>query len=242
LTEVDGIRRALGDQQRERVVPHITLVPPVNVRADDVPEALRVLRRAAASVDGPIQLRIGPGATFHPVNPVVYLAVGGDDASALVPLRDQLLTPPLARRIDLPFVPHVTVKDDHPPERIAAALDAVAAYDVGVRLDRVHLLADGAPGPRRWNPVADVPFGPAVVVGRGGWELEVTVSELADPEVAPMLGERGEAPTGGRTVVAAARHQDVVVAATGGWVRGDEVVITASGGDPDAIALLQARL
>ena len=74
--EVDGLRRALGDPSRRRIPPHLTLVPPVNVREEDLGAALDVLRRAARAVP-PLDLRLGPAATFHPVNPVVYLAVGG---------------------------------------------------------------------------------------------------------------------------------------------------------------------
>jgi 2'-5' RNA ligase len=72
--EIDGLRRALGDGALGRIAPHLTLVPPVNVREEDVPAALAVLRSAAAEVDGPsLVVRLGPAATFSPENPVVYL-------------------------------------------------------------------------------------------------------------------------------------------------------------------------
>ena len=73
--EVDGLRRALGDGFLGRVAPHVTLIPPVNVREDDLSAALAVVRGAAAST-GPLTLELGPVETFLPVNPVVYLAVG----------------------------------------------------------------------------------------------------------------------------------------------------------------------
>jgi hypothetical protein len=34
--EVDGLRRALGDEALDRVAPHITLVPPSNVSDEDL--------------------------------------------------------------------------------------------------------------------------------------------------------------------------------------------------------------
>jgi 2'-5' RNA ligase len=55
-TEVDGLRRALGDGSLGRIPAHLTLVPPVNVRADDMPAALDLLRRAATQTR-PLDLR-----------------------------------------------------------------------------------------------------------------------------------------------------------------------------------------
>ncbi len=38
--EIDGLRRAVGDGALGRIPPHLTLVPPVNVREDRLGEAL----------------------------------------------------------------------------------------------------------------------------------------------------------------------------------------------------------
>ena len=237
-TEIDGLRRALG-APTDHVAPHITLVPPVNVRVEDVPAALAVLRDAAASITAPLALSLGPAATFHPVNPVVYLSVGGADATRLVPLRERLLVAPLARRIDLPFVAHATLADGHPPERIGAALDALSAFDAPVSIDSVQLLDDDAPGPHRWNPVAEARLGPRVVVGRGGWELEVSTTTLADPEVAPLLGELTLPPDGARPTVVVGRHDRTVVAAVAGWVRDGGVHVERQAGDLEVAAMLE---
>src|ERR671917_50613 len=107
----------------------------------------------ALLVPPPVDLRIGAAATFLPVNPVVYLGVGGDTA-ALAALRDRVLVPPLDRPITHPFVPHVTVADDMDPTRIPAAVAALADYVADVRIDTVHLLEEGRG--RVWRPIADV--------------------------------------------------------------------------------------
>ena len=49
-TEIDGVRRALGDDARERIPPHITLVPPVNVAERDLPRAFTLVRTAASTI------------------------------------------------------------------------------------------------------------------------------------------------------------------------------------------------
>jgi 2'-5' RNA ligase len=177
-TEVDGLRRALGDPTRPRIPPHLTLVPPVNVRDDRMADALAVLR-AAAATSRPLRLALGPPATFLPVNPTVYLDVGGD-LDALHALRDRVFRDPLERTLTWPFVPHVTIADDIDPARIPAALAALADYTADVTVDRVHLLQEG-PG-RTWEPVADAPFAPPAVIGRGGLPLELTTTERLDPE------------------------------------------------------------
>ena len=184
--EVDGLRRALGDGALGRIPAHLTLVPPVNVREDRMGDALAVLRRAA-SATRPLTLALGPPATFLPDNPVLYLAVGGD-LDGLRRLRDAVFADPLERVLTWPWVPHVTLADEAAPDRIAAALAALGDYRVEVRLDRVHLLREG-PG-RVWEAIADAPFAPAAVVGRGGLPLDLAASEQPDPEASALAGGR----------------------------------------------------
>src|SRR5687768_17498912 len=156
--EVDGLRRALGDGALGKVPPHITLIPPVNVREDDLGEALRVLRSTAAAT-APLTLSLGPVATFLPVNPVVYLAVGGPGLATLHRLQQALLTGPLARTLTHDFVPHVTVADELAEDRIPAAMSALGEYrHATVVVRHLHLLQEGRDdgGHRAWRPIAGV--------------------------------------------------------------------------------------
>ncbi|MEO7518863.1 MAG: 2'-5' RNA ligase family protein [Acidimicrobiales bacterium] len=209
--EVDGLRRACGDGALGRVPSHITLVPPVNVRADDLPAALTRLRTAAAAAAGPLDLVLGPPGTFLPVNPVLYLKVGGPDLAGLHRVRDTAFAFPLDRRLSWPFVPHVTVADGAEPDRIGAALAALADYEAPVTLDRVHLLQEGEQ--RTWRPLADCPLGPPDLVGRGGFELELTTSDLLDPEAAAFVAAVGVDVGGPPFVVA--RHRWSVLGVSG---------------------------
>lgn len=235
-TEVDGLRRALGDGSLDKVAPHITLVPPVNVRIEDLGAAFALLRTAAAATEC-FTVTIGPPATFEPINPVVYLAVGGDEVDAL---RDRVFVEPLTRTLTNPFVPHVTIADECAPERIEAALAALADFQAEVTFDGVFLLEDRAPGPRRWNPVADARFESPAIVGRGGYELELTRSSLADPEVAAVL-EESVVPTGSYVVVAA-RHDGRVVGALRASVSEAEASVVSCAADDDVARLLLSRL
>jgi 2'-5' RNA ligase len=181
--EVEGLRRALGDTSLGHVAPHLTLVPPVNVRAAELEDALRLVRRAAATQDGPLWVELGPVETFVPVTPVVYLGVGGPDLGRLGRLKSTVLSGPLLRAERWPWVPHVTLADEAPPEQAAAALQALAHYRSRISFDRVVVLEERG---RHWHPLADACFGPPRVVGRGGLELEITEGRLLGPDVLAM--------------------------------------------------------
>lgn len=221
--QIDGLRRALGDGALGRIPPHITLVPPVNVAERDLPTAFSAVRRAAAATD-PMTLRLGPVATFAPVNPVAYLAVGGEPATVdqLTRLRSACLTGPLERTIEHDFVPHVTVADDLPADRLDAAVAALARFEVTVTVDRVHVLAE-QPG-RVWEPVADAPLGESAgVVGRGSLPLELSTSGRPDAEAAGLLAAVAE--PAGLPFAVTARREGAVVAAAWGWSGGDALEV-----------------
>jgi 2'-5' RNA ligase len=233
-TEIDGIRRGLGDRGIVNVVPHITLIPPVNISVDRVPHALADLRAAAADA-APITLQLGPPETFSPVSPVAYLRVGGEDTSTVHTLRDALAAGEFARPAVHEFVPHVTITEECPQARIEAALQALRDYVVDVRIDRLYLLRDHADGPRRWNAVADALFERPLIVGTGGLPMEIAVSSLADPQVAPMFSaEPVDVPAGADPIVVVARRDSEVLAAARGWITAGEPAFAEVIGERDA--------
>ncbi|MGQ0830784.1 MAG: GNAT family N-acetyltransferase [Microthrixaceae bacterium] len=222
-TQIDGLRRALGDGALGRIPPHVTLVPPVNVAERDLPAAFAVVREAA-SVHEPIALRLGPVRTFDPVSPVAYLEVGGaDDAlAALVDLRGRCLAGPLDRPQDHEFVPHVTVADRLASDRLHEVTSVLRDFAVDVTIDRVHVLAE-QPG-RVWVPIADVPLGARPeVVGRGSLPLELSVSGRPDLEAAAILAIESDAP--GLPYAITARREGIVVGAAWGWTVGGHLEV-----------------
>lgn len=182
--EVDGLRRALGDGSRERIPAHLTLVPPLNLAGAALPDALAVLRQAAAGAPPALELTLGPVVTFAPVNPVLYLAVGGRDLARLGVLRDAVFRPPLARPLTWPWVPHVTVADEADAARIEAAVVALRSFALPLRFDRVVLL-EYRQG--KWAPLADAALGSPWRVGTGGFALTLDRSSMVDPEAAAVL-------------------------------------------------------
>lgn len=239
--EIQGLRRALGDGALDQVAPHLTLVPPVNVREDDIADGLRVLREAAAHHPHPLTLELGPPASFAPDTDTVYLRVGDDDAlDSLHALRGRVFRPPFERSLERPFVAHVTLADGLAPARIEPALAVLDHYRVSVSFTRLHLLEEHrVGGQRRWIPVADAPFARPTVVGRGGVELELGRSELVDPVALELLVAARERdpiehdddelltagdeplPKGAVPVVITARRGGETVAVGTGWRHND---------------------
>ena len=217
--QVDGLRRALGDGALGRIAPHLTLVPPVNVHERDLPKAFAVVRAAASAV-APLALRIGPVRTFAPVNPVAYLQVGeaGAALERLEELRTRCLQGPLQRESEHDFVPHVTVADDLPADRLTSAALVLADFSVDVTFDRVHVLAE-LPG-RLWRPVAEAPLGEQLAtIGRGSLPLDLVISGRPDAEAASLLALESES-AGLPFAVTALREGEVVAAAWGWSARG----------------------
>jgi 2'-5' RNA ligase len=176
-TEIDGVRRAFGDSARLRIAPHVTLVPPVNVREELLGEAIDVVRSASASAR-PLVLELGPVATFGPASETAFLDVGGPGLGALCDLRRDVLRPPLLRADERAFKAHVTVMTKLDPARMAALVDAGAGFRADVSVASVHLLELLRPdrGEPRWTPIDEFPFAGRALVGRGGFETEITVA------------------------------------------------------------------
>ncbi len=213
--EVDGLRRALGAVVG-RVEPHITLVPPVNVREAELGDALTVVRRAAARA-GPLTLALGPVESFLPVNPVAYLAVGGPSLPSLRALHEQLLDGPLDRPMSHEFVPHVTVADELDEARHAEAMRLLTHYrHAVVAFRQLHVLEEQRDdeGERIWRPIAGVALGPPAVVGRGGLELTIEVNDRLPPDAGGLGGDQTA------DLVLVGRRGDAVVGVMGGRVRG----------------------
>jgi 2'-5' RNA ligase len=233
--EVDALRLALADPARGRIPAHVTLVPPVNVELDRVPEALSLLRRAASAAR-PFTLELGPVTSFAPESPTLYLACA-DGSDALAALRAALWSAPLARPVGRDFVAHVTVCDQASPELAEAGPVVLAGYRAVVRIERIHLLSQG--DGRRWRPVADAWLGAGGIVGRGGLEVELAPASLADPEVRTWCdrwsegrvapGSDGSAAPGGVGIWLAARREDRVVGVASGRLDAAGVLAALAG-------------
>jgi 8-oxo-dGTP pyrophosphatase MutT (NUDIX family)/2'-5' RNA ligase len=168
-THVQAWRRALREPTRDAVAPHVTLVPPQSVRAEDLPAAVALVERAAAdAVPGVVTLD-GAG-TFLPESPVAFLAVG-EGVPVLAALEAALRAPPLERRTH-PFRPHVTVAQELPAAELERAARELAGFRAAFPLHELALMEED-PSERVWRPLH------RALVGASGRVREVPVAEAA---------------------------------------------------------------
>lgn len=168
--EVLGLRLAVGCPSIDTQPPHLTLVPPVNVRDDEVESALDLVRIISAQSNS-FRVRVGPVETFSPVSPVLYLGVHGDDVERMVEFRSGLFAGPLRRKVSYEFVPHCTIHEAASPELIASGLHALAGYRRVVDLTTVDVLRQE--DDRVWRSLASFPLAEEVVRGRGSVEVSL---------------------------------------------------------------------
>lgn len=204
---VDTLRRAIRSSTLGRIPPHVTVVPPVNVRAGELGDVYELLDAAAAQVR-PFRLRIGPASSFAPRTPTVHLGVRGcepADAATLDALRRVLLQGPLDRPDEHPFTPHLTLDRRVGDERIAAAMSVLDGVDESWSVRSLHLLEHHRPedGPPFWEPAHEVPLGPPAVVGRGGIELQVRTLGMLGTRDAEAVGLERVGPADSAVVVTA---------------------------------------
>ena len=156
---VQAWRRALGDPTADRILPHLTLVPPQTVAERDLGRAVALAERAAAEAV-PFLVELDGAATFLPDSPVAYLVVreGGPALQALeVALQDS----PLDRRTHR-FHPHVTVAQDLPADRIEAAARELAGFRAVFPVHEIALMREDRD--KVWRPLAAVPVGASTAV------------------------------------------------------------------------------
>jgi len=186
---VQAWRRALREPTRDAVAPHVTLVPPQSVPAEEVPAAAALLERATAAAVPGVMTLDGAG-TFLPASPVAFLAVG-EGAATLAGLEAALRAPPLDRRTH-PFHPHVTVAQELPPAEIGQAARDLAGFRASFPLREVALMQQGAD--RVWRPLRRVAVGASELVREvpTGEAASVAVFLLDPPRV--LLGLRNRGP------------------------------------------------
>jgi 2'-5' RNA ligase len=182
-SEVDGLRRALGSPALHSIPPHVTLVPPVNVRVDDLQAVLDSVRQVAAHTK-PFSVKLGPVSTFAPLTPVLKLDV--QDAGDIAALRKRVATGVLDRPAQWPFVPHVTLHDEASDAMIEHAMASLVAFDAETIFRAVAVLRQDTD--RVWRPMFDAFFAPPTTIGAGGIAVAIAESTLLEPGVCERLG------------------------------------------------------
>lgn len=190
--QLRAVRALVGGPSVERIVAHVTLVPPFNVQIDRLDEVRRAVRTAVADLD-PFAVELGPAASFAPTNPTLHLRVGGEELDRLRELRELVRVGPMDRPDRHEFVPHLTLRRGSDPAVTSAAPQVLQGRLGPWEVDRVHLMVQvHDERGTAWELLAEEPFGGPVVVGRGGVELHLRT--IRTVEALWRAGEGDEVP------------------------------------------------
>lgn len=148
-------RQSFGDPLAASIPTHITLVPPLRVTAEALPEIERHLREVAAE-ERPFPILLRGTGTFRPVSPVVFvaLAIGISECENL---ESRVRHGPLDRAPDFPYHPHVTVAHHLSDDLLDRAFKELSEYEAEFPVWGFSLYRHGLDGV--WRPERDFVFG-----------------------------------------------------------------------------------
>ncbi|KPI14298.1 hypothetical protein OK074_8702 [Actinobacteria bacterium OK074] len=154
-------RAAFGDAAAHGIPTHVTLLPPTEVEAADLPAIEAHLIEVAES-GRPFPMRLSGTGTFRPLSPVVYVRVA-EGADACTWLQKQIRdgSGPVARELLFPYHPHVTVAHGIEEEAMDRAFESLADYEAEWPCMSFALYEQGEDAV--WRKLRDFAFGAPVV-------------------------------------------------------------------------------
>ena len=140
-------RRRVGDPAAELIWPHVTLLPPTPISPADLP-GVEAHLNGAADAAAPFVMHLSGTGTFRPTSPVVYVQVSRGVSECEL-LEAAVRTGPLAREIEFPYHPHVTVAQEISDAALDEAYDGLSDFVARFPVDHIVLFSRGED--RRWQ-------------------------------------------------------------------------------------------
>ncbi|MFE1951342.1 MULTISPECIES: 2'-5' RNA ligase family protein [Streptomyces] len=161
-------RAGFGDPAAHGIPTHITLLPPTEVESGDL-AAIEAHLTEVASAGRPFAMRLSGTGTFRPLSPVVFVqVVEGAEACTWLQKQVRDASGPVARELQFPYHPHVTVAHGIAEEAMDRAFAELADYEAAWPCTGFALYEQGADGV--WRRLRDFTFGksplPAQAPGR----------------------------------------------------------------------------
>ncbi|MDX3133339.1 2'-5' RNA ligase family protein [Streptomyces europaeiscabiei] len=165
-SQLQELRAGFGDAAAHGIPTHVTLVGPTEVEATTLPEIETYLTEVAAA-GRPFPMRLSGTGTFRPVSPVVFVQVV-EGAEACSWLQEQVRAPsgPVARELNFPYHPHVTVAHGIAEEAMDRAFEELAEYEAQWPCTGFALYEQGPDGV--WRKLREFTFGGSVVPPQAG--------------------------------------------------------------------------
>ncbi|WP_415952495.1 2'-5' RNA ligase family protein [Streptomyces sp. KLOTTS4A1] len=149
-------RAGFGDPAAHGIPTHVTLLPPTEVEAADLPAIEAHLARVAAE-GRPFPMRLRGTGTFRPLSPVVFVrVVAGAEACTRLQQRVRDASGPVARELQFPYHPHVTVAHGIAEEAMDRAFEELSGYEAQWSCTGFALYEQGADGV--WRKLREFPF------------------------------------------------------------------------------------
>jgi 2'-5' RNA ligase len=137
-------RAGFGDPAAHGIPTHVTLLPPRETDVAALPAVEEHLARVAAR-GRCFRVRLSGTDTFRPLSPVVFVQVV-EGTSACSWLQERIRDPegPLARELQFPYHPHVTVAHDISEEAMDRAHAELADFEASWTATGFVLSTQGA--------------------------------------------------------------------------------------------------
>ncbi|MEV6052695.1 2'-5' RNA ligase family protein [Streptomyces sp. NPDC052107] len=159
-------RAGFGDAAAHGIPTHVTLLPPTEIDESELPAVEAHLTEVAAG-GRPFPMRLSGTGTFRPLSPVVYVRVvqGAEDCN-LLQQRVRDASGPVARELQFPYHPHVTVAHGIDEAAMDRAFEELAGFDAQWPCTGFALYEQGADGV--WRKLREYTFGGSVVPSQAG--------------------------------------------------------------------------
>jgi 2'-5' RNA ligase len=159
-------RAGFGDAAAHGIPTHITLLPPTQV-ADTALTAIEAHLTEVAAAGRPFPMKLSGTGTFRPLSPVVFVQIA-QGAEACIWLQKQVrdASGPVARELQFPYHPHVTVAHGIDEAAMDRAFEELADFEAEWPCTGFALYEQGADGV--WRKLRDFAFGGSVVPPQAG--------------------------------------------------------------------------
>ncbi|MGC3002762.1 2'-5' RNA ligase family protein [Streptomyces sp. G35A] len=160
-SRLQQLRAGFGDAAAHGIPTHVTLLPPTEVDAADL-TAIEAHLGEVAAAGRPFPMRLSGTGTFRPLSPVVFVqVVEGAEACTWLQKQVRDASGPVARDLQFPYHPHVTVAHGIEEAAMDRAFEELADYEAQWPCTGFALYEQGADGV--WRKLREFPFGSAVV-------------------------------------------------------------------------------
>ncbi|MEU6377720.1 2'-5' RNA ligase family protein [Streptomyces sp. NPDC046909] len=155
------LRAGFGDPAAHGIPTHVTLLPPTEVEDGALP-AIEAHLTEVAAAGRPFPMKLSGTGTFRPLSPVVYVqVVEGAEACTWLQKQVRDASGPVARELQFPYHPHVTVAHGIDDEAMDRAFEELSEYVAEWPCTGFALYEQGADGV--WRKLHEYAFGGAVV-------------------------------------------------------------------------------